>query len=734
MEEEHNQSWANRQTPDIDPNVAGFFLRVEDLIVWVPEMNNFRHKVPKKAILKGINLELRPGTMTAIVGPSGSGKTTLLNFLAGRQDTSQNFRTSCQYYLNGHEVKDLNNFKNIIGYVTQDDILETRHTPRKAFTYYAKLRGQPDPVKSAQSVIEVMHLQGCSETVIGDVFIRGLSGGEKKRTSIGIELISNPRLLFLDEPTTGLDSATALDIIMNIAELRSKGMTVAATLHQPSEELLALFDRVLFLVDGMLCFGGNPLSIESRLRSLNIHKTKFEQPLEAFMKAVDKDDIKVLAMQKNKMHDEETIKKIHMDRISELTSAQDKIDRSEYTPPVPSKEGYEKLIKISRESNQMLPFLSQVWLIFYNYFYLFNSQPRGLLMRLFMISMNFIFLILVFIITPDPKDNPFVSIQNYAGFFFMCTINSFMGGNSTAATLLMPAKPLFRKDNQARVYSRAAYFMGISASVMPFYLIVWCIMSIVYFFVFRLNQIPMTNLLWYIAFINVSNLAGGSFGMLLSALAEKYNDISALMPLVVMPMNVVSGFFANVLTITWPLRILSYVAPTRFAFQGIVLNHFRDRNLYLQNCKIEIPCLDNQSENCIYYPPPGTTMSNQCDPFVRFNFEQKEVWLNFLIACILFVAWRIIAFIVFLWRYRERYTIYEHDPEYVNLYSGRINGRGTQSVKNSEEPIAKGIKINDEQNVNFDQQFQENKEIQPYPKVLSLGEARLLPTLVTEEF
>ena len=91
--------------------------------------------------------------------------------------------------------------------------MECRLTPFNLFKHYAKLRGHKDPDFVSEEIIKQLNIEKCKDTVIGDNFVRGISGGEKKRCSIGIELVSNPNLLFLDEPTTGLDSSTALEII-----------------------------------------------------------------------------------------------------------------------------------------------------------------------------------------------------------------------------------------------------------------------------------------------------------------------------------------------------------------------------------------------------------------------------------------------------------------------------------------------------------------------------------------
>ena len=87
----------------------------------------------------------------------------------------------------------------------------------------------------------------CRDTRIGGTVIKGISGGERKRTSIGYELITDPNLLLLDEPTSGLDASTAFRIINMLKREAANGMTIIATIHQPSGEIFALFDRLIVL-------------------------------------------------------------------------------------------------------------------------------------------------------------------------------------------------------------------------------------------------------------------------------------------------------------------------------------------------------------------------------------------------------------------------------------------------------------------------------------------------------
>jgi ABC-type multidrug transport system ATPase subunit len=94
--------------------------------------------------------------------------------------------------------------------------------------------------------------------MIGGWLRRGISGGERKRTSIGYELITNPSLLLMDEPTSGLDSTTSLRIMQIMKSEAQRGMAVLATIHQPSAELLFLFDRVILLSEGYTIYNGRP--------------------------------------------------------------------------------------------------------------------------------------------------------------------------------------------------------------------------------------------------------------------------------------------------------------------------------------------------------------------------------------------------------------------------------------------------------------------------------------------
>lgn len=162
-------------------------------------------------IIKGTSGTVLPGTLLSIIGASGAGKTTLLNYLSGR-DISTNLEKIGDVFVNGVNKKEVKNFSAFSAYVQQDDILFQTMTVRECLEFAAKLKlPGPIPAKIARvnALIKRLKLTKCQNTRIGGPLVKGVSGGERKRTSIGVELITDPNLIFLDEPTTGLDSWTA---------------------------------------------------------------------------------------------------------------------------------------------------------------------------------------------------------------------------------------------------------------------------------------------------------------------------------------------------------------------------------------------------------------------------------------------------------------------------------------------------------------------------------------------
>lgn len=196
------------------------------------------------AVVSGISLVFRPGELVTIIGPSGAGKTALLDLLAGLRPPSNG-----TVWHNGAAP-------GLVGYVPQDDIIHRDLPLARTLRYAARLRlpagtTGTDLDAAVAEVLAVLGLTGRAGRRVGS-----LSGGERKRASIAVELLTRPPALFLDEPTSGLDPATALDLMALLRRIADEGSTVVFTTHNPAD--VAGCDTVAVLASGRLTFAGTP--------------------------------------------------------------------------------------------------------------------------------------------------------------------------------------------------------------------------------------------------------------------------------------------------------------------------------------------------------------------------------------------------------------------------------------------------------------------------------------------
>jgi ABC-type multidrug transport system ATPase subunit len=199
------------------------------------------HRRSEVTLIEDASFTISPGQLVAIVGPSGAGKTTLLEAIAGLARA-----VSGTVRFDGIDVyENLGSFRSVLGFVPQDDIIHTDLPLRQTLRYAARLRL---PSSSAASEIHAaVHgaLDAVGLTGQADVRVGSLSGGQRKRASIAVELLTDPRVFLLDEPTSGLDPFTSAELVGRLRELADRTATVVFTTHSIDD--LAQCDRVVFL-------------------------------------------------------------------------------------------------------------------------------------------------------------------------------------------------------------------------------------------------------------------------------------------------------------------------------------------------------------------------------------------------------------------------------------------------------------------------------------------------------
>lgn len=210
--------------------------------------------------LRGINIEEGTGKLVGIMGASGAGKSTLLNVLNGNDAP-----TSGQVLINGIDIhKEKEKVEGVVGYVPQDDLLLDDLTVYENLYYNAKLclseASEEEIDEMIINLLRALDLLMTKDLKVGNPLEKTISGGQRKRLNIGLELLREPAVIFMDEPTSGLSSRDSENILDLLKELVLKGKIIFVVIHQPSSDIYKMFDRMLILdVGGYPVYYGNPV-------------------------------------------------------------------------------------------------------------------------------------------------------------------------------------------------------------------------------------------------------------------------------------------------------------------------------------------------------------------------------------------------------------------------------------------------------------------------------------------
>lgn len=241
-----------------------------------------------KKILQDVTGTMPRGSMWGVMGGSGAGKSTFLNVLMGKAS-----HTGGAVKINGWS-KDMNKYKKLIGYVPQDDIVFPELTVRENILHSARCRLPAswrdkeiqDHVDSLLACLQLTHVKHLR---VGDPVKPTISGGQRKRVNIGIELAAAPMAIFLDEPTSGLDATSASSIMRLLKAVSKLGVTVIAIVHQPREKIFYEFDQLLLLASGRSVYSGATEGVHSYFESMGFAFPQRANPADTLMDIITGD-------------------------------------------------------------------------------------------------------------------------------------------------------------------------------------------------------------------------------------------------------------------------------------------------------------------------------------------------------------------------------------------------------------------------------------------------------------
>ncbi|EAR86542.1 ABC-2 family transporter protein (macronuclear) [Tetrahymena thermophila SB210] len=509
-----------------------------------------------KQLLKGVSGICKSGKINAILGSSGAGKTTLLNVLCQRAVNAKNQTLEGEILANSQPY-DSDKFSTFAAYVMQDDILLETMTVKECFQFAANLKTKGTAEEKNQKVDEMireLRLEKCQNTFIGGLFVKGISGGEKKRTSIGYELISNPSCIFLDEPTSGLDSFTAYSIIHLLSNYaHNNDKTVTFTIHQPSTDIWNLFDHIILMVDGQFIYQGDgKQNIINHFSSIGFSCPIKSNPSDYLMSIMHggsevnvKNYEKYFQGYKNKL-EQQAIKEIKNTSVEILphNSVQNSI-------------------------------LYQIKVLAERQFKIIKRNPILSRARLAQAIITALFIGLVFLRMPGPNDNLSQrDVQDRNGVLFLCIILSFMLQLNPSILTFPSQRNVFLREENQKLYTVFTYFLGrIIVDIIPA-IIFPIISSLILYWMVGFNDEEALRVLTFIFVMVLMSLAGLAFGYLGGSAFSDAKVATSLAPLVLMPFMLFAGLYKNASDYASWIGWIQYISPIKYGFIAVVRNEY----------------------------------------------------------------------------------------------------------------------------------------------------------------
>ncbi|CAL8069748.1 unnamed protein product [Calicophoron daubneyi] len=538
-----------------------------------------------KTVLSDISGILRPG-VNALMGPTGSGKSSLLDVLAGRKDPR--FLTG-QVLVDG--VPQPKDFKCLSGYVVQDDIVMGTLTVRENLNFSAALRltvqcSKEERRRKVDALIEELGLTPVADSKIGTDLIRGVSGGERKRTSIGMELITDPPVLFLDEPTTGLDAFMAGQVIKTLKNLSRRGRTIIFSIHQPKYSIYKLFDTLTLVYRGRLVYHGKAKHepIQYFLK-LGYVCENHNNPSDFFMdilhgEAVQRSTDNSQGIDPEDVHhnvdEPENIHLVgeHLVKLWEESPEYDKIckevnaiagtSQSDGVRAHPLRTKRKGTLEVSYS----VPFCHQLHQVCWRTALNLLRDPVASVVQMlvylfFAISMGVVYY---------KMDTSLESgIQNRSGLFFFSTLQVVFV-NLGSIELFIKERVLFIHENSSGYYRISAYFLSkILCDILPTKVLpVLLFMPITYWMVGLLPRVG-AFFFWELI-LSVTTLASAAIALFISASVTLFGIANVLLSITFVFMMVFGGYLINLKSMAVWISWLRYVSIFRYSLGGLLVN------------------------------------------------------------------------------------------------------------------------------------------------------------------
>eukprot|EP00529_Nitzschia_sp_RCC80_P009532 CAMPEP_0113467786 /NCGR_PEP_ID=MMETSP0014_2-20120614/15001_1 /TAXON_ID=2857 /ORGANISM="Nitzschia sp." /LENGTH=765 /DNA_ID=CAMNT_0000360119 /DNA_START=192 /DNA_END=2489 /DNA_ORIENTATION=+ /assembly_acc=CAM_ASM_000159 len=559
-----------------------------------------------KRILDDVWGDVPQKKVTAIMGPSGSGKTSLLNILAGRTATAGSLVVDADIRLNNFAVDPTNlEVRQKIAFVSQDDSLQVTATPREAIKFSAKMRLPKSMTEDAldrltESMLDELGLSKCADVLVGGALLKGISGGERKRTSVGVELVAHPALVFLDEPTSGLDSHNALVLCQLLKKIANAGASVLLTIHQPSSEIFASLDRLILLNQGKVMYQGMIPDVAQDFADRGFPVPKHYNVADHVMRVALLNTEPELEDAGFFPEDTRT--------IAEAFRNDDQHD--------PDRDAL-GITKHSKDEEHVPPpgIPAQTRALFHREIKNLYRNTHALKTRTAMTLAISLVIGALFYQVAKGDFSEYIYVQSTFGALLMALTANIFATVLPALTSFPDERPVFLREYSTNHYSILSYFMSRLTMEVAISAIQVTISTIITYFMvgFSLSYWQLWTAVYLMA------LTSNGLGVMIGSIAETASTAMELLPAVFMPQILFSGFFVPPEIMPDWLAWITWIMPLTYGVKIIMAAEFGNGR-----------CGDNIPNYC------EQTLSNA-------NVNTDDVWWYYLVLLLLFLFFRLAA-------------------------------------------------------------------------------------------
>ncbi|XP_020696191.2 ABC transporter G family member 23 [Dendrobium catenatum] len=567
-----------------------------------PSSLPFNHPKPTE-VLKSISFSAQSGgELLAIVGPSGAGKSTLLRIVSGRVQRSSFNPNSISF--DGMPLKSPGRLRRLCGFVTQEDNLLPLLTVKETLMFSAKFRlkgvSSKEREERVRSLMEELGLHHIANSYVGDEEIRGISGGEKKRLSIGVDVIHNPPILLLDEPTSGLDSSSALQVIDLLTSMsRKKNQILILTIHQPSYRILKYISTFLLLSRGRVAHFGDLLSLKSSISNLGYTVPLQLNPLEFAMEII------------NQLEEQNTT--LANCNASEETGQAN----LQCTVTMKKKNNY------CSRFNEVGSLSWRFWKLMYRTKQLFLARTAQAIVGSF--SLGSIYFNL--------KSNE-EGVTERLGFLAF-TLSFLLSSTVEALPIFLQERRVIMRESSRKMYRLSSYMLANTVVTVPFLLVVAILFAGPAYWLVGLNP-NLEAFLFFVMAVWLIVLMASSLVLFLSAVASDYVVGNYLICLFLGVFFLFSGYFIGKESLPKYWLFMYYVSLYRYPLDALVVNEYwseKDRCFkWLQG-----------EENSVCVMNGGDVLRSR-------GLERDIRWENVGIMCGFFLIYRVLCWVVLVRR------------------------------------------------------------------------------------